>query len=667
MKLAWAEAIRFWLPPSCQPTDENLIVVKDPRSGTPKITALAQSQRASITTPPRVVIVSYDVVKKMQDVLRLLHPNTIIADESHMLKTHTSQRTQAMKPLVAASRRAIFLSGTPALSRPIELYPQLSMLRPELFGTFDEFGARYCNGYCANGFHPPAFSSAINYPGASHVSELRETLATHVMLRRIKAQVLHQLPEKIRKQFPIKAAPAALPQITAVREQMQQLESGARAGSMREGAADAQRRQLVSQLYRLTGPAKVPAALLHIQSLLARGEKVAVFAHHRAVLDALESALDAFIRRQRGENVDEDVVVVVDDDDDDDEDAEEEEEVINLVEMYNDDDDGNRAGPSMRTPQKLKQKNTTTSTATTTHKKRSRNDAAAAAAADGVNQATIRIDGSVTADRRQSAVDAFQQIESIRAAVLSITAAGVGVTLTAATVVCFVELAWTPGALIQAEDRAHRLGQRGQLQVHYLVAGGTVDDLMWRSIQSKLGIVSSMMMSGSSSASQQQQGAASFGEMAVGVMKRYESLAQQQMAAINEEDQVDDEWMGLVLEEAQQRERQQRQQRQQVKEEQVIEIEDDDEDEKEEGEIFVQEARQQQLQRATRSLRRGGAAVIELSDATTVDNQADGGGGGVTVKAEKEYEDYDDEEEEEEATSKNKKSKKKKRARRQII
>ena len=667
MKLAWAEAIRFWLPPSCQPTDENLIVAKDPRSGTPKITALAQSQRASITTAPRVVIVTYDVVKKMQDVLRLLHPNTIIADESHMLKTHTSQRTQAMKPLVAASRRAIFLSGTPALSRPIELYPQLSMLRPELFGTFDEFGARYCNGYCAIGFHTPAFSSAINYPGASHVSELRETLATHVMLRRIKAQVLRQLPEKIRKQFPIKAAPAALPQITAVREQMQQLESGARAGSMREGAADAQRRQLVSKLYRLTGPAKVPAALLHIQSLLARGEKVAVIAHHRAVLDALESALDAFIRRQRGENVDEDVVVVVDDDDDDDEDAEEEEEVINLVEMYNDDDDGNRAGPSMRTPQKLKQKNTTTSTATTTHKKRSRN-----AAADGVNQATIRIDGSVSADRRQSAVDAFQQNESIRAALLSITAAGVGVTLTAATVVCFVELAWTPGALIQAEDRAHRLGQRGQLQVHYLVAGGTADDLMWRSIQSKLGIVSSMMMSGSSSASQQQQqqGAALFGEMAVGVMERYESLAQQQITAINEEDQVDDEWMGLVLEEAQQRERQQRQRRQQVKEEHVIEIEDDD-DEEEEGEIFVQEARQQQLQRVTRRQQRGRAAVIELSDATTVDNQADGcgggggGGGGVTVKAEEEDEDYDDDdEEEEEATSKKKKSKKKKRARR---
>jgi SWI/SNF-related matrix-associated actin-dependent regulator 1 of chromatin subfamily A len=71
----------------------------------------------------------------------------------------------------------------------------------------------------------------------------------------------------------------------------------------------------------------------------------------------------------------------------------------------------------------------------------------------------IRIDGGTPQSARQALVTRFQETDSIRAAVLGIRAAGVGLTLTAASTVVFAEMSWTPGDLIQAEDRVHLIGQ----------------------------------------------------------------------------------------------------------------------------------------------------------------------------------------------------------------
>nr|GMD55186.1 SWI/SNF-related matrix-associated actin-dependent regulator of chromatin subfamily A-like protein 1 isoform X1 [Ipomoea batatas]GMD56742.1 SWI/SNF-related matrix-associated actin-dependent regulator of chromatin subfamily A-like protein 1 isoform X1 [Ipomoea batatas] len=98
----------------------------------------------------------------------------------------------------------------------------------------------------------------------------------------------------------------------------------------------------------------------------------------------------------------------------------------------------------------------------------------------------IRIDGGTPAASRQALVTDFQEKASIKAAVLSIKAGGVGLTLTAASTVIFAELCWTPGDLIQAEDRAHRIGQVSSVNIYYLLANDTVDDIIWDVVKNKL-------------------------------------------------------------------------------------------------------------------------------------------------------------------------------------
>lgn len=61
-----------------------------------------------------------------------------------------------------------------------------------------------------------------------------------------------------------------------------------------------------------------------------------------------------------------------------------------------------------------------------------------------------------------------------------------GLTLTAASHVVFAELYWNPGHMKQAEDRAHRIGQTASVNVHYLIAKGTFDTVMWAMLNRKV-------------------------------------------------------------------------------------------------------------------------------------------------------------------------------------
>lgn len=96
-----------------------------------------------------------------------------------------------------------------------------------------------------------------------------------------------------------------------------------------------------------------------------------------------------------------------------------------------------------------------------------------------------KIQGGMTPTARQDTIDGFQE-GRYKVAVLSIAAAGVGITLTAASNALFLEYAWNPGTLTQAEDRHHRIGQHDSVNVYYLLAEGLdIDADMCDIVESK--------------------------------------------------------------------------------------------------------------------------------------------------------------------------------------
>lgn len=97
----------------------------------------------------------------------------------------------------------------------------------------------------------------------------------------------------------------------------------------------------------------------------------------------------------------------------------------------------------------------------------------------------ITIDGRTPTKERQKKVDAFQNGETPRVALLGIQAAGTGLNLFRANRVVFLELVWNSKDILQCEDRAHRIGQTRPVTVQYLVLQGSTDDMVIRSLQTK--------------------------------------------------------------------------------------------------------------------------------------------------------------------------------------
>ncbi|MFW6272835.1 MAG: DEAD/DEAH box helicase, partial [bacterium] len=105
----------------------------------------------------------------------------------------------------------------------------------------------------------------------------------------------------------------------------------------------------------------------------------------------------------------------------------------------------------------------------------------------------VKVDGSVKGKKRQDAVDKFQEDPKIQLFIGNIIAAGVGLTLTAASNVAILQLPWDPGKLNQAIDRVHRISQLRQVTVWYLLAQETIEGKLLEVLMEKEKTVSEVL------------------------------------------------------------------------------------------------------------------------------------------------------------------------------
>ena len=90
----------------------------------------------------------------------------------------------------------------------------------------------------------------------------------------------------------------------------------------------------------------------------------------------------------------------------------------------------------------------------------------------------VRLTGQDGINKKQAAVESFQNDDSVRVFVGSIQAAGVGITLTSSSTVVFSEMDWVPANMSQAEDRCHRIGQDESVLIQHVVVDGSIDAKM---------------------------------------------------------------------------------------------------------------------------------------------------------------------------------------------
>ncbi|HTD57613.1 MAG TPA: SNF2-related protein, partial [Solirubrobacteraceae bacterium] len=283
LKLNWMKELERWLPGR---SSQALTGMGGGRATESSDGDLAESRTSSDARggsdraagapipPADITVVNYDILAARAPALAAMEPRALVLDESHYCKNAAAKRTQAVARLatsIPSDGLVLALTGTPVMNRPPELISQLRIIgRLADFGSGAQFGRRF--------------------KGADAHVRLHWHLRSRCFVRRLKADVLPQLPPKTRTVVPVELDNepeyrlAETDVIAWLRSRPLDLgELDAKVAA----ALRAERLVRLNALKMLAARGKLHAALAWIHDFCTSGERLVVFAHHREVQRAV--------------------------------------------------------------------------------------------------------------------------------------------------------------------------------------------------------------------------------------------------------------------------------------------------------------------------------------------------------------------------------------------
>jgi TATA-binding protein-associated factor len=364
-----------------------------------------------------LIVMSYETLRKNIESLTSIQFNYCVLDEGHIIRNPKAKITQAVKAIKANHR--LILTGTPIQNNVLELWSLFDFLMPGFLGSERQFMSTYSKPVMAS---RDSKASVKEQEAGTMALEALHRQVLPFILRRMKEDVLHDLPPKIIQDVNVELSPL---QLKLYNEFSKNNAPGEDDDSQHVFQSLQYLRKLVSHPKLVVTPTHPKYAEV-CTSLQQEGSSLDDYTLSPKLVALKELLLDCGIGHEKtgmDAGITQNRVLIF----------AQLKQMLDIVEK----DLFKKHMPFV---------------------------------------SFSRLDGDVPTQARMPIVERFNANPSIDVLLLTVSVGGLGLNLTGANTVIFLEHDWNPQNDIQAMDRVHRIGQKKTVNVYRLITKGTLEE-----------------------------------------------------------------------------------------------------------------------------------------------------------------------------------------------